>query len=108
MRRAKRACKQLFTSAKVYRYCRPGAMRLRETYEWIRGKPLSAREWWEKSIKAADEMGARYDLAMTYLEMGKRLNDRDHLHQAEAIFADAGAESDPAETRRFLHLIVRN
>jgi hypothetical protein len=47
-------------------------------------------------------MGARYDLGMTHLELGRRLSDDEHLKQAEAIFAEIGAEFDLAETRRLL------
>lgn len=102
LRGARRACKEVFRSAKVYRYCLPEAMMLQGRYEWIRGEPSSAREWWEKSIKTAEEMGARYDLGTTHLEMGRRLKDRDHLKQAEAIFAEIGAEFDLAQTRDVL------
>ena len=102
MRRAKKAYKEVLRSAKVYRYCLPEAMMLQGQYEWITGKPSSAQEWWEKSIKAAEEMGERYHLGMTHLEMGRRLNDRKHLKNAEAIFAEIGAEWDLAETRRLL------
>jgi hypothetical protein len=57
---------------------------------------------WEKSLKNAKEMGERYDLAMTHLEMGKCLNDQEHLMQAEAIFAEIGAAFDLAEAQRLL------
>jgi hypothetical protein len=83
-------------------------MRLQGKYESISGKPLSARKWWEKSLKMAEEMGSRYDLGMTRLEMGRRLNDREHLKQAAAIFADIGAEFDLAETRRFLQPLIES
>jgi class 3 adenylate cyclase/tetratricopeptide (TPR) repeat protein len=102
LRGARRACKEVFRSAKVYRYCLPEATMLQGRYEWIRGEPSSAREWWEKSIRAAEEMGARYDLGMTHLEMGRRLKDRVHLEHAEAIFAEIGAEFDLAQTRDVL------
>jgi tetratricopeptide (TPR) repeat protein len=102
LRRAKKACKVVLRSAKVYRFCLPEAMMLQGKYEWIRGKPPSAQEWWEKSIKAGEEMGMRYDLGMTHLEMGRRLNDREQLKQAEAIFAEIGAEFDLAQTRDVL------
>jgi hypothetical protein len=47
-------------------------------------------------------MGTRYYLGMSHLEMGRRLNDREHLQQAETIFAEIGAKFDLAETRRLL------
>ena len=102
LRRAKRACKEVLKSTKVYRYCLPEAMMLQGRYKWIRGKPLAAQEWWERSIKAGEEMGTRYYLGMSHLEMGRRLNDREHLQQAETIFAEIGAKFDLAETRRLL------
>ncbi len=92
----------MFRWAKAYRYCLPEAMVLRGRYEWIRGKSSSAQEWWKKSIKAAEEMGMRYDLAMTHLEMGRRLNDREHLKHAEAMFGEIGAVFDLAQARELL------
>jgi hypothetical protein len=37
-------------------------------------------------LALAEEMGMRYDLGMTYLEMGQRLKERAHLEKAETIF----------------------
>jgi tetratricopeptide (TPR) repeat protein len=102
LRKATRACKEVFKWAKVQRFGLPEAMMLRGRYEWIRGKPSTAQEWWEKSIKTAEEMGARYDLGMTHLEMGRRLNDREHLKHAETIFTEIGAQFDQAQTRQEL------
>jgi tetratricopeptide (TPR) repeat protein len=104
LRKAKRAYKNASRSARVYRNYLPELMMLQGRYEWIRGKPSSARAWWEKSIKTAEEMGERYCLGMTHLEIGRRLNDREHLQQAETIFADIGAAFDLAEARRLLQL----
>ena len=44
----------------------------------------------------------RYDLGMTYLEMGQRLKERGHLERAEAIFAEIGADWDLAKAREAL------
>jgi hypothetical protein len=55
-------------------------------------------------LELAEEMGLRYDLGMTYREMGHRLKDRTHLKKAEAIFAEIGAEGDLGQTRRSLNL----
>jgi hypothetical protein len=100
---ARLACRRALKAANTY--VRPGvpeAMRHSGTYEWLNGKPSAARKWWLKSLRHAKEMGARYDLGMTHLEMGKRLNDREHLKQAEAIFAEIGADFDLAEARRLM------
>jgi class 3 adenylate cyclase/tetratricopeptide (TPR) repeat protein len=102
LRRARNSYRGVLRSAKVFRQCLPEAMMLQGKYQWIRGKPASARQWWAKSIKTAEEMGARYDLGMTHLEMGRRLGDDEHLKQAEAIFAEIGADFDLAEARRLM------
>ena len=77
-------------------------MRLRGTYEWLRGKPAAAQKWWQRSLALAEEMGQRYDLGMTHLEMGQRLAERAHLERAEAILAEIGAEWDLARAREAL------
>jgi len=104
LRKAKRACKEALRSTKLMRYNSPLAMRLQGTCDWLIGKPSSAEEWWQKSLKAAEEMGMRYDLGMIYLEMGMRQKDRTHLEKAEAIFAEIGAEWDLGQTRKLLKL----
>jgi hypothetical protein len=45
-------------------------------------------------LKLAEEMGQRYDLAMTHLEIYRWLNERKHLEQAEGIFAEIGTEKN--------------
>ena len=80
----------------------PSARRLRGTYEWLRDRPAAAQKWWRRSLALAEEMGQRYDLAITYLEMGQRLGDRVHLERAEAILGEIGAEWDFAQVRKLL------
>jgi hypothetical protein len=47
-------------------------------------------------------MGQRYDLGLTYLELGRRLGERAHLERAEAILSEIGAERDLAQAREVL------
>jgi len=88
-----------------YRYRRafrpglPEAMCLQGTYEWLRGKPAAAPKWWQRSLLLAEEMGQRYGIGMTHLEMGRRLGERAHSERAEAILAETGAEWDLAQAR---------
>ena len=77
-------------------------MRLQGRYEWLKGKPTVARQWWQRSLDTAEEIGLRYDLGMTHLEMGQRLGERAHLERAETIFAEIGAERDLARAREAL------
>jgi len=108
MRDAHLACRKALKGAKAYaHYDVPGAMCLRGTYEWLAAKPSHAQKWWMGSLSLADEMGMRYQSGMTHLEIGRRLKDLEHLKQAEAIFADIGAEWDLAETRRLLEKVQK-
>jgi class 3 adenylate cyclase/tetratricopeptide (TPR) repeat protein len=102
LRKAKRVCKKLLRSAKVKRLFLPEAIRLQGNYQWLRRKPSFAEKCWERSLGLAEEMGMRYELGMTHLEMGRRLKDRAYLEKAEAIFAEIGAEFDLSQTRKLL------
>jgi glycine/D-amino acid oxidase-like deaminating enzyme len=103
-RKAGRSCREALRLGHKYRIGLAEAMRLKGTYEWLRDKPASAQRWWQKSLGLAEEMGMRYDLGMTYLEMGQRMKDNAHLERAEAFFAELGAEWDLGQTRKLLKL----
>ena len=83
----------------------PEAMRVRGTYEWLRGNAKSAQKWWQRSIGQATQLGMRYDLGLAHLEMGLRLRDCAHLSRAEAILAEIGAAWDVARAREALEQI---
>jgi tetratricopeptide (TPR) repeat protein len=106
LRKAGRACKEALRLAKVYRAILPEAIRLQGKYEWLMGRPSFGEKWWQKSLKAAEEMGMRYELGMTHLEIGQRLKDRNHLEKAEGIFTEIGAEFDLQEARKLLEVSV--
>jgi hypothetical protein len=42
-------------------------------YYWLIGRPKKALTWWAKSIETAGRLGARPELARTFMEVGKRL-----------------------------------
>jgi tetratricopeptide (TPR) repeat protein len=102
LKRARRACKDALKQSKAFRPMLPEAMRLQGTHEWLSGKPAAAQKWWQRSLALAEEMGQRYDLGVTHLEMGQRLGERAHLEHAEAILAEIGAEWDLARAREAL------
>ena len=102
LREAKGALKKSLRWAKVRGSILPEALRLQGVYDWLTGKQPSAQKHWQRSLAHAENMGMRHEVAMTHLEMGRRLSDQSHLRQAEAIFAEIGAEFDLAETRRLL------
>jgi tetratricopeptide (TPR) repeat protein len=100
---AQLACRRALKAGRAYaHYGAPEAMRHRGTYEWLATRISAAQKWWMRSLSAADKMSMRHQSGLTYLEMGRRLKEHDHLRQAEAIFAEIGAEWELAETRRLL------
>jgi class 3 adenylate cyclase len=52
---------------------RTEVLRLVGLYYWLVDKQNKAVRWWHNSIKEAERLGARVELARTYMEIGKRL-----------------------------------
>jgi class 3 adenylate cyclase/tetratricopeptide (TPR) repeat protein len=102
LKKARLSCRSALKGGRIFGAYLPRALGCRGTYEWLRGKSPAARTWWQRSLAAAKEKDMRWELATTHLEIGKRLNDHEHLRQAEAIFADIGADYGLAEARRLL------
>ncbi len=42
-------------------------------YYWLTGRQKRAVNWWDKSIKKGEQLGARLELSRTYFETGRRL-----------------------------------
>jgi len=70
------------------------------TQEWLKGKPGRAQRWWQRSLGAANALEARYELGLTYLEMGKFLKNFGHLETAESIFEELGARFDWVQAQK--------
>jgi class 3 adenylate cyclase/tetratricopeptide (TPR) repeat protein len=89
---ARDACRD---AMKVGRGCRmglPEAMRLQGTCEWLRGRRGAAERWWHQGLSFAVRNGIGFDEAMIHLEMGCRLDEREHLEKAAALFEEMGSE----------------
>jgi class 3 adenylate cyclase/tetratricopeptide (TPR) repeat protein len=63
------------------------------TFEWVQGRPRHAQQWWEKSANIACRLGAPNEAALTYIEMGRRMNDPCILDKAVPLLknSEAGA-----------------
>jgi len=59
-----------------------------------------------RSVTVATQLGTRYEAALTWLEMGRRLGDRTSLEQAIQVFTETGAEFDLAAARQCLQQIA--
>jgi class 3 adenylate cyclase/tetratricopeptide (TPR) repeat protein len=100
--KANRACRAALKQVKAFFPGAPEAMLLQGRYQWLRGKPEAARQWWNKSLVEAERMDMRYDEGMTHLEIGQRLGEREQLEKAETIFAEIGTELNLEKVRKLL------
>jgi hypothetical protein len=50
-------------------------MRLDGTLEWLRGRHARAVRAWSESLRIAEALGARPDVARTSMEIGRRLSE---------------------------------
>ena len=99
---AKAACRLLLKHGKLDISALVTGYRMRGTYEWLSGHPHKGEKWWRKSLDLAEKLGARYEGALTHLEIGRRLGNPAEMELAEAEFAQMGAACDIAEAQRLL------
>ena len=99
---AKVACGNLVKHGKFELVALATGYRAQGTYHWLRGELREAEKSWRKSLENAEKLGARYEQALTRLEIGRRLGDRTQLEAAEVALAEIGAAWDLAEARRLL------
>jgi tetratricopeptide (TPR) repeat protein len=99
---AEKAWRVLLKNGKADKGGLPPAYRIKGTAEWLNGRPRKAEKCWQKSLAVAAELGARYEEALTRLEIGRRLGHTAELERAEAMFGEMGAAFDLAEARRLL------
>ncbi len=91
--RAARECKGARKSVRRFNRHTAEAFRLQGTCDWLHDRERHAWRWWEKSIAMA-ENGQPYELAMTYLEMGRRLGEKSYLGRGKEILIEIGARTD--------------
>ncbi|MCK4830508.1 hypothetical protein KA005_83090 [bacterium] len=68
---------------------KPEVFRLMGLYYWLTGRQKEALKWWDKSINIGNYLGARPELARTFMELGKRLlEEKSKLRQWQGIEAE--------------------
>lgn len=83
------------------------AFRLLGLYYWLTRNQKKALKWWGRSIEAGEQLGARPELARSYMEIGKRLLERgseyrelngidadEYLGRARTLFEEMDLEWD--------------
>ncbi len=102
MKAARQACQMALKWGRLDRASLVAAYRAKGTYEWLAGSPTAAHWWWQRSLQLARRLGARYELGMTHLEIGRLTGEHDRLESAQSIFANVGAQFDLAQTQGLL------
>jgi class 3 adenylate cyclase/tetratricopeptide (TPR) repeat protein len=103
---ARTSAKHALAAAAKMARIRTEAYRVMGRCYWVLGKQRQAVRWWERSLAEGQRLGARPELARTYLEVAQRflaaksalaldgLGARDCLERARASFAEMGLEWD--------------
>ena len=104
---ARRSARNAVKIAAKAAWERTEAYRLNGRLLWLLGKQDQALQWWSRSISEGERLGARPELARTYMEVGTRLaEDRSkhrelagvdaatYLEKSRALFAAMGLDWD--------------
>ncbi len=94
LRRARQACHRALQQSRIDAEAAAVAYRLQGVVEWLGGNPRTAGEWWQRGVRAAERMGARYELGLTLLEIGRRTASQSHLTRAQTLFSEMGIVPD--------------
>jgi len=107
--------KMAFKHATKYAPDRPGLFRLIGVYWWIIGKQNRAAKWWKRAMEEGERLMAKPDLARTYMEIGKRLLEKqckfrevngikaeEYLDKAKEMFKEMGLQWDLDELDRIV------
>jgi tetratricopeptide (TPR) repeat protein len=93
-------CRQAVRKATKFKNWLGAAYRVSGLYESAAGRPQAAARCFERSIEASREIGARYELATTYLDLGRfltasaRPGAQEYFALAKALFEECGATRD--------------
>ncbi len=104
---------KLLKNSKKYAPHRSEALRLVGLYYWLINKQNKAVKWWKRAIEEGERLGARPDLARTYMEIGKRfleekskykelngISTKEYLEKARAMFQEMDLQWDLDELDR--------
>jgi tetratricopeptide (TPR) repeat protein len=88
-KKALRSGKQALKNSRKYAFNRTEALRLMGLYFWLIGSQKKAAKLWNISIGESERLGARVELARTYMEIGRRLTEkRSRLSELNGIQAE--------------------
>lgn len=109
-RRARAGVRKLLRSASKVARDRTAAYRIAGTLEWLLGARRRGAEWWGRSLREGERLGALPDLARTHLEVADRLtaaggdgavagrNADAHRARGHDMLASLGLDREPTRT----------
>ncbi len=105
--KARHSKKAAYRISRKFAPNRTEMLRLIGVCDWLSGKYKKALEWFGESVSTGQKLGALPELARTYLEIGKRLQERkskidrlnglraeDYLEKARQMFVAIGLDKD--------------
>jgi tetratricopeptide (TPR) repeat protein len=88
-RQARKSAKRLLQKSKKFVGLNAKVFHSVGRYYWLIGKQNKAVKWWKKAIEEGKQLGARPDLARTYMEIGKRfLEEKSKYKELNGIKAE--------------------
>jgi class 3 adenylate cyclase/tetratricopeptide (TPR) repeat protein len=99
---ARRSARRALAVARKVAKDRAEIHRLAGRVEWLLGRQRRALDLWARGVAQAERMGARPELARTFLEVGRRLGEErsqvsallgspaDYVRRAESLLAEIG------------------
>ena len=106
-KQAVKSGKMLLKVAKKAAQHRTESYKLSGVYCWLNNEQKKALTWWRKAMEEGERLGARLELSMVYLEVGKRLlgpeskykmldgiQAETYLERARALFEEMGLRWD--------------
>jgi class 3 adenylate cyclase/tetratricopeptide (TPR) repeat protein len=93
LKEARRACRSVLKHGRLDTGARIIGYRSMGTLSWLTGRPGRARRWWERSLRHAEKLGARYQAALTLLELGQRTQDSALISRARQELVPMGASA---------------
>ena len=99
--------KKCFKNSKKCSFNRTCTLNLLGRYYWLVSNQKKATEFWKRAIEEGERLGARPDLARTYMEIGKRfleekskfkelngISAEEYLEKARAMFQEMDLQWD--------------
>ena len=91
--RAKYLCVRALRQTRLHVEAGPAAHRSLGTLHWLNGSRELARRSWQQSLAAAEPLAARWELALTYREIGQRTGAAAERERGDELLDDMRAHA---------------